>query len=127
MDNEKEDTRKLLPIERFKHFKGIYLESTQQYFCCDFYEIVHPDSSITYRITADNKHTSLMTEMYQEGDIWKSKNHAIPEELEQGLQKEIESAFYTKHEATPEPQSELVEKGAFLTRLKTYLLRKLHS
>lgn len=126
MKHEKEQTGSPMPIERFKHFKGIQLVSTSQYFCCDFYEIVHPDSSITYRIKADSKHTSLSTEMYQEDDIWKSKNRDIPEELEELLGNEIKNAFYKSDITATQPPAELDNNRTFLSRLKTYLLRKLY-
>ena len=124
MKNEKEETDGVPSIERFRHFKGIQLEG--EYFCCDFYEVVHRDSSITYRITADSKHRKLMTEMYHEDDIWKSANAAIPEELQQLLHQEIINTFYEKQEAPPELDTEPAKKQTLLSRLIAYLLRKLH-
>lgn len=111
-------------IERFKHFKGIQLSTTGEYFCCDFYEIVHPDSSITYRVNADSRLRKLSTEMFLADDVWNSSDSTIPEELQQLLRQEVEKTFY-KPEATQESPVAPTNKQTFLSRFKTYILRKL--
>ncbi len=77
---KEEDKKRLLPIEKYKHFKGIYIERTKDYFLCDFYEIRMPDDSVLYRVLMELRGNSLIVELHCiEGSSWKSI--AIPESI----------------------------------------------
>jgi hypothetical protein len=82
---KEEDKKRLLPIEKYKHFKGIYLEKTKDYYLCDFYEIRMPDDTLLYRVLMDLRGDDLIVELHCiEGSSWKfiSVQNPIPIELE---------------------------------------------
>ncbi|OJW79605.1 MAG: hypothetical protein BGO69_12815 [Bacteroidetes bacterium 46-16] len=82
---KEEDKKRLLPIEKYKHFKGIYLEQTKDYYLCDFYEIRMPDDTVLYRVLMDLRGDDIIVELHCiEGSSWKfiAVQNAIPIELE---------------------------------------------
>ncbi|PZF71599.1 hypothetical protein [Taibaiella soli] len=82
---KEEDKKRLLPIEKYKHFKGIYLERTKEYYLCDFYEIRMPDDSVLYRVLMDLSGNDHIAELHCiEGSSWKfiGVPDTLPTELE---------------------------------------------
>jgi len=80
MSNQ-EDGISLPPIVRYKHFKGIYIQDTQDYFLCDFYEVRNTDGSIIYRVEAElpNKEREWTIDFEPDGSgSWRRITGDIP-------------------------------------------------
>ncbi|OJW80260.1 MAG: hypothetical protein BGO69_05360 [Bacteroidetes bacterium 46-16] len=93
---KKEEDRKLLPIEKYSHFKGIYLTTTQEYYLCDFYEITHVDSPSFYRVSADLRGNNKIVEVIKIGNDWNITPSVLPYELELEIIKIVEEVCIPK-------------------------------
>lgn len=95
MKKEGED-RKLLPIERYSHFKGIYLKTTQEYYLCDFYEITEAGSLSFFRVSADLHNNKQIIEATRNGESWRITPSVLPYELECEIIRIIEEVCIPK-------------------------------
>lgn len=90
------DDRKILPIEKYSHFKGIYLTTTQQYYLCDFYEIAEPGANSMFRVMAALQDNEVIVEVIKNDNGWNITPSILPNELEHEIIKIIEEVCIPK-------------------------------
>ena len=93
---KEDDDQKILPIERYCHFKGIYLITTHKYYLCDFYEITQPDGSSFFRVSADLNGDKKIIEAVKNMQKWDIEPSTIPAELKSEIIRIIEEVCIVK-------------------------------
>ena len=100
-----EDKGKSLPIEKYRHFKGIYIESTQEYYLCDFYEVTQSNEPVSFRVLADLKNQKQLVDIRKNDSGWYVHPSILPKELEKELIKLVVEVCIPKIKKTDEETS----------------------